>query len=101
MDQQEQRARIAQFVAAQEIVAQRTADAANLTADEVEVSVEPKRSKKDAPAKKVVAYRVLRAALVVLPGSGATHVNAGKEIRDPHFAAALRREGVELKEIFG
>ena len=100
MEQQEQRARIAQFVAAQEIIAQRTADAANLDEPE-EAPVEVKRGKKDVPPKKVVAWRVLRASLVVLPGSGATHVNAGKEIRDPHFAAALRREGVELKEIFG
>ena len=100
MEQQEQRARIAQFVAAQEIIAERAADAANLD-EEPEPIAEPKKSKKDAAPKKVVAWRVLHAALVVLPGSGATHVNAGKDIRDPHFAAALRREGVQLKEIFG
>ncbi len=99
MEPLEQRARIAQFVAAQEIIAERTADAANL--DEEPEEPKPRRKGEKPVERKVVAWRVLRQALVVLPGSGATHVNAGKEIRDPHFAAALRREGVELKEIFG
>ncbi len=100
------RARIAQFVAAQEMVDRQTADLAALSSldDEQEEVVEQKpRGKKSAPAveRKVVAWRVLKAGVVVLPGSGAIHVHLGKEIRDPHFAAALKRVGIPLREVFG
>ena len=100
------RARIAQFVAAQEMVNRQAADESELSAleNEPEEVVEPKpRGKKPAPVveRKVVAWRVLKAGVVVLPGSGAVHVNLGKEIRDPHFAAALKRVGIPLREVLG